>query len=217
MNDTELQEYLDLVKSTAAQHGLTMYPGLPYRGQAYRELLYPDELHQFISLAIVARTHFLYLDARTLDIDADVQTQVASLITSEDSDDATFAADIFNSATERWRGRSGALHTVTVTFVIEGVCHRKRETADWYEGYEQALTEAGETLDRRISQRQKGRWAQRIQELISDPRFPLARNQRQRIRLAEELNPEMTEPASSLVADAMSEIWLREVSEETGL
>jgi hypothetical protein len=216
MNDVELQEYLGLVKSTAAQHGLTMYPGLPYRGQAYRELLYPDELHQFISLAIVARTHFLYLDARTLDIDADVQNLVASLVTSEDSDDTTFAADIFNSATELWRDRTGTLHTVTVTFVMEGVCHRKRETVEWYEGYEQALAEAGETLGRRISQRQRGRWAQRIQELIADPRFPLARNQRQRIRLAEELNPEMTEPASSLVADAMSEVWLREVSEETG-
>jgi hypothetical protein len=218
MNDVELQEYLDLVKTTAAQHGLTMYPGLPYRGQAYRELLYPDELHQFISLAIVARTHFLYLDARTLDIDADIENQPPFRAIGDDGEEeSAFAAEVYNRAVERWRDRSGALHTVTVTFVIEGVCHRKRETADWYDGYEQALTEAGETLDRRMSQRQKGRWAQRIQELIADPRFPLARNQRQRIRLAEELNPEMTEPASGLVADAMSEIWLREVSEETGL
>jgi hypothetical protein len=217
MNDAQLQTYLADVRSNAAQHGLTMYPGLPYRGQAFRELLYEGELHQFISLAIVARTHFLYLDTRNLEIDNDIRNQ-SPFQTSreEDGSDSAFAIALYNDALEAWRSHDGHLHTVDVTFVIEGVCHRKRASADWYAGYEQVLADAGDRLNRQIARQRRGVWAQRIEALLNDPRFPLARNERQRIRLATELNPDMTQPASSLVADALSEIWLREVSESTG-
>gem|GEM_PF-4924038 len=217
MNDAELQAYLSDVRTTAAQHGLTMYPGLPYHGQSFRELLYTGELHQFISLAIVARTHFLYLDTRYLEIDTDIRNQSPFQTAREaDGSNSAFAVSLYNDALEPWRAHDGHLHTVDVTFVIEGVCHRRRASADWYAGYEQVLADAGDRLNRQIARQRRGVWAQRIDRLLSDPRFPLARNERQRIRLATELNPDMEQPASTLVADALSEIWLQEVSETTG-
>ena len=218
MRDKELVDYLELVRSTASGHGLTMFPGTPFQGQAYRELLFDGDLHQFISFAIVARTHFLYLDARYLDVEAEIATQVEARSASEqDAEETAFVTGIFSQAAKPWRDRNGSLHTVAVTFVVEGICHKIVETVDWIEEFTSALEEANTSLEQRVIQRRRDIWAKRVRTLLANPRFALARNENQRIRLAEELNPGMSESPRSLVTDAMTETWFREASEEAGL
>jgi hypothetical protein len=218
MRDTELVDYLELVRSTASGHGLTMFPGTPFQGQRYRDLVFDGDLHQFISFAIVARTHFLYLDARYLDVEAEIATRVEARSASEqDVEETAFINGIFSQAAKPWRDRNGSLHTVAVTFVVEGICHKIVEAVDWLEEFTNTLEEANASLEQRVIQRRRDIWAQRVRTLLADPRFALARNENQRIRLAEELNPGMTESPRALVTSALTETWFHDATEESGM